>query len=100
MSDKLALGSNFFYYKIASIEVSGVTAKAEAAGVVPSLRYDLTSNNKFQVFGEPGIGFGNLWFKPENPSEDNMVFPVDSNYSGLLIYQLGLGLAYNLSRKY
>ena len=97
LTNRISLGTNFFFYSLRNTSASGVPASSRAFGVAPSVRYNIVQINKVGVFAEGAVGFGSVKFRPRN--QDNPFFPVDQNNGGILVYQFGLGVNYRLSNR-
>ncbi|MEL7002919.1 MAG: hypothetical protein AAFN93_09330 [Bacteroidota bacterium] len=101
LNDRFSLGMNLFLYRVNNTATqSGVDADGTGFGIIPAVRYYVTSKSKFRVFLEGGVGFGSITYKPSQEGVDNPFFPVARNNSGILIVHAGPAISRDISRRF
>lgn len=96
ITEHLSVQNDFFYHAQSGYDIDGVQSMSSTFGFIPSIRYNHSlKNNKWNIFGQIGIGFGAVLYKPMDDNHTSS--DVDWLNSGVVIYSAGIGVGYHFS---
>lgn len=94
ISDHISIQNDFFFLRQKGNYFDEGDVISKTFGFSPSLRYNQSfSKNKWNFFGQVGIGFGSVLYQPVEESEYNL----DRYNSGVLLLSGGIGFGYRIS---